>query len=308
LRDALIRALSNQGGSGPATGTTGEPPQATRAESVPLHVLLAEDNAVNQLLAIRLLEKRGHLVKVTSNGREALDALERDAYDLVLMDVQMPEMDGIEATIALREREKITGGHQPVVALTALVIKGDKERCLAAGMDGYLSKPIRQFELDEILESCAAKSRSAKLEKEKPEVVKSDFHELHFPAEFPQTRQEVRSRFSLNETELMDRIGGDLEFLSELTEVFRREYPKQLSAARNAVVNRNGEGLNKAGHALRGALANLAAADPAALAASIELIGATGDPSTAGVLLDQLERDIKTVLISLESLCQEPAG
>ena len=308
LRDALIRALSNQGGSGPATGTTGEPPQATRAESVPLHVLLAEDNAVNQLLAIRLLEKRGHLVKVTSNGREALDALERDAYDLVLMDVQMPEMDGIEATIALREREKITGGHQPVVALTALVIKGDKERCLAAGMDGYLSKPIRQFELDEILESCAAKSRSAKLEKEKPEVVKSDFHELHFPSEFPQTRQEVRSRFSLNETELMDRIGGDLEFLSELTEVFRREYPKQLSAARNAVVNRNGEGLNKAGHALRGALANLAAADPAALAASIELIGATGDPSTAGVLLDQLERDIKTVLISLESLCQEPAG
>jgi two-component system sensor histidine kinase/response regulator len=318
LRNALIRVLSEQGGSAATLSIVGKAPSAARIEAAPMRVLLAEDNAVNQLLAVRLLEKRGHSVKVTGNGREALDALENGTYDLVLMDVQMPEMDGIEATMALREREKITGAHQPVVALTALVIKGDKERCLAAGMDGYLSKPIRQVELDEILESYATKSTVAKIEKEnskieKPEIAepgitKTGLTESHLSPKPRETRQEIRTRFSLNEAELMDRIGGDLEFLSELTEVFRQEYPKHLSAARRAVADRNGEALNKAGHALRGALANLAAADPAALAASIELTGATGDPSNAGFLIDQLEQEIKMVLLSLESLCQEPAG
>jgi two-component system, sensor histidine kinase and response regulator len=308
LRDALIRVLSDQGGSGISTSTTSKLPPAARTESIPLRVLLAEDNAVNQMLAVHLLEKRGHSVKVANNGREALDALECGTYDLVLMDVQMPEMDGIEATMALREREGVTGSHQPVVALTALVIKGDKEKCLAAGMDGYLSKPIRQHELDEILESYAIKKRPAMPEKENPEKGKPDHPEPYSSSKAPETREDVRARFSLNEAELMDRIGGDLEFLSELTEVFRLEYPRQLSAARKAAADRNGVALNKAGHALRGALANLAATDPAALAASIELIGVTGDPFTARVLIDQLEREIKTVLISLESLCQEPAG
>jgi two-component system sensor histidine kinase/response regulator len=310
LRDALIRVLSKQGDAGAAILSAGELPRVERSESAPLRVLLAEDNAVNQLLAVRLLERRGHSVKVTGNGREALDALECGVYDLVLMDVQMPEMDGIEATMVLREREKITGGHQPVVALTALVIKGDKERCLAAGMDGYLSKPIRQQDLDEILESYAAKAKAARHRTPEfagPDLRKTDLPEQSFFGA-PQTREETRARLSLNETELMDRIGGDLEFLSELTEVFRQVYPEQLTAARKAVADRNGAALNKSGHALRGALANLSAADPAALAASIELIGATGDPSTASALIDQLERDIQTVLLSLESLCQEPAG
>ena len=117
-----------------------------------MRVLLAEDNIVNQRLATRLLEKRGHRVTVAANGREALEALERESYDLVLMDVQMPEMDGMEATANLREMEKLTGRHQPVVALTAHAMKGDQELCLAAGMDGYLTKPIRPQELDELLE------------------------------------------------------------------------------------------------------------------------------------------------------------
>jgi two-component system, sensor histidine kinase and response regulator len=308
LRDALIRVVSGQSSSGTASSAVSELPQATQSESIPLRVLLAEDNAVNQLLAVRLLEKRGHSVKVTSNGREALNALECATYDLVLMDVQMPEMGGIEATLALREREKITGSHQPVVALTALVIKGDKERCLAAGMDGYLSKPIRQHELDEILESYAIKSRSEMPDKKNSRTDKQDLPELQSSFKLQDSREEISAQFSLNESELMDRIGGDLEFLSELTEVFRMEYPKQVRAARMAVAERDGAALNKAGHALRGALANLAATNPSALAASIELIGATGDPSTAGKLIDQLERDIQTVLLSLESLCQEAAG
>jgi CheY-like chemotaxis protein len=116
-----------------------------------LRILLAEDNHVNQKVATRLLEKRGHHVFLAENGREALDALAQQPFDLVLMDVHMPEMDGIAATIALREKEKVTGRHQAVVAMTALAMEGDRERCIAAGMDGYLSKPIHAARLEEIL-------------------------------------------------------------------------------------------------------------------------------------------------------------
>ena len=125
-------------------------------EAVFLRVLVAEDNAVNQKLVTRLLEKRGHSVKVVANGREALGALEQGTYDLVLMDMQMPEMDGFEATRELRKNEKRTGLHIPIIALTAHAMKGDRERCLEAGMDAYLSKPIRAQELYELLENYIA--------------------------------------------------------------------------------------------------------------------------------------------------------
>jgi signal transduction histidine kinase len=120
-----------------------------------LRVLLAEDNRVNQKIAIRLLEKRGHHAVLAVNGKEALEALAQGSFDLVLMDVHMPDMDGLEATIAIREKEKSTGLHQPVVAMTALAMKGDRERCLAAGMDGYLSKPIDLKQLDAVLAAYA---------------------------------------------------------------------------------------------------------------------------------------------------------
>jgi PAS domain S-box-containing protein len=124
-----------------------DPPSAFEV----LHILLAEDNLVNQRLMTRLLEKRGHRVVVAANGREALAALEKRSYDLVLMDIQMPEMNGMEATARIREKEKLSGGHQPIVALTAHAMKGDQELCLTGGMDGYLAKPIRAQELDQIL-------------------------------------------------------------------------------------------------------------------------------------------------------------
>jgi CheY-like chemotaxis protein len=109
--------------------------------------LLAEDNLVNQKLALRLLEKYGHSAVVANNGREALKQLEHERFDLVLMDVQMPEMDGFDVTAAIREKEQATGGHIPIIAMTAHVMQGDRERCLAAGMDGYVSKPIRPKDL-----------------------------------------------------------------------------------------------------------------------------------------------------------------
>jgi PAS domain S-box-containing protein len=122
-----------------------------REKSNHLRILLVEDNAVNQVLAVRLLEKRGHTVAVAGNGKEGLAALEKQSFDLVLMDVQMPEMDGFEATTAIREKEKTSGNHLPVIAMTAHAMVGDKERCLEAGMDDYITKPIRVEELSDLL-------------------------------------------------------------------------------------------------------------------------------------------------------------
>jgi CheY-like chemotaxis protein len=118
-----------------------------------LHVLLAEDNLVNQVLASRLLEKQGHSVVVADNGRAALEALENQQFDLIVMDVSMPEMDGFEAVAAIRAREAATGFHIPIVAMTAHAMKGDRERCLAAGMDAYISKPIQPSELRKVLQT-----------------------------------------------------------------------------------------------------------------------------------------------------------
>jgi CheY-like chemotaxis protein len=122
-----------------------------------LNILLAEDNRVNQKVASRLLEKRGHHVVLAENGAEALAALAQHSFDLVLMDVHMPGMDGIAATLAIRGQEEITGLHQLIIAMTALAMKGDRERCLAAGMDGYLSKPIDLEQLDHLLGACEAR-------------------------------------------------------------------------------------------------------------------------------------------------------
>jgi CheY-like chemotaxis protein len=110
-------------------------------------ILLAEDNAVNQLLAVRVLERRGYIVSVVGTGRQALAALAKEEFDLVLMDVQMPEMDGLETTAVIRERERSTNHHVPIIAMTAHALRGDEERCLSAGMDAYISKPIRTNEL-----------------------------------------------------------------------------------------------------------------------------------------------------------------
>jgi two-component system, sensor histidine kinase and response regulator len=133
---------------------------ATEAK-VSLHVLLAEDNLTNQKLAGRLLEKRGHRVVLAGNGREALKLFEDGAFDLILMDVQMPEMDGLEAVAAIRHMEESQESRRrtPVIALTAHAMKGDRERCMAAGMDGYLTKPLRPAELDEILNKYSSNRR-----------------------------------------------------------------------------------------------------------------------------------------------------
>ncbi len=145
---AVDQSTTEQSASGEPTNGDGLHPVRTS-----LYILLAEDNPVNQRVAARLLEKRGHRVALAATGREALEWLSRDKFDLVLMDVQMPELDGLEATAIIRARENREGGHIPIIALTAHAMKGDRERCLEAGMDNYVNKPIEAVSFLEVVES-----------------------------------------------------------------------------------------------------------------------------------------------------------
>jgi CheY-like chemotaxis protein len=163
LREAIARILGAHEPEVPIPLITRFSSSAAGGPAAFLRVLVAEDNLVNQRLAVRLLEKRGHRVQVAVSGREALKALNKERFDLVLMDVQMPEMDGVEATAAIRQSEKSSGLHTPIIALTASTKKGDREKFLASGMDGYLAKPIKTLELDELLESYLARQMESAL-------------------------------------------------------------------------------------------------------------------------------------------------
>ena len=157
LLAALAGLLGVQWNAG---GNQSRPASQGETELPPLRVLLAEDGVVNQKLALKLLEKRGHSVTLVDNGREALAKIQASSFDVVLMDVQMPEMDGFAVTAAVRHQERVSGGHMPIVALTAHAMKGDRERCLEAGMDGYVSKPIRSGELFAEVAAVLAQSRA----------------------------------------------------------------------------------------------------------------------------------------------------
>jgi CheY-like chemotaxis protein len=285
LRQAIGRVLRGEELPGAGALVTRDLLQEQSAGREGLHILLAEDNAVNRKLAMRLLEKRGHRVTVATNGREALEQLEGAAFDLVLMDVQMPEMDGLEATRRLREREDRsghgTGQRQAVVAMTALVMKGDRERCIAAGMDGYMSKPIRPQELDEVLDRYAAIERGGGAATEAEEGESS----------------------CVVTGELLERIGGDRGFLTELLELFRADYPGQLQKARDAAARNDATAVQRVAHSLKGALRNLAAPEASRLAEEVEAMGERGEVGGAGRRLDDLEREVVRVVAMLQELC-----
>jgi CheY-like chemotaxis protein len=208
----------------------------------PVNILLAEDNIVNQRVAVGLLRRRGHRVTVANNGREAVAALMHEPFDLVLMDVQMPEMGGLEATTAIRDHEWKTGGHTRIVAMTAHAMTGDRERCLAAGMDGYLSKPINQALLFQVVEegSAGAAAQSA----------------------------------TFNRNALMERLGGDTELLHDVIQLFLDDCPQLVAAIKAAVDARNGVLVRSTAHALKGAAANLSASALFEAAQILERLGA----------------------------------
>ncbi len=210
-----------------------------------LHVLLVEDNPVNRRMAQHVLEKEGYRVEVADNGTMALQALERERFDLILMDVQMPRMDGIETTGAIREREKTTGEHVPIVALTAHAMAGDRERCLGAGMDGYLIKPIRPTTLLEAIERLQLPSRGQPERGSGPRVI-------------------------IDRTELLDRVNGDLRLLGEITGIFQRECGPLMASVHEAMEKRDAGRFACEVHTLRGMFRSLSAVAAQEAAASLE--------------------------------------
>ncbi len=252
-----------------------------------LRILLAEDNRVNQQLALRLLEKMGHQVWLAHNGREALDMVSVEQFDLLLVDVQMPVMGGIEATQRIRAAEKGTGRHIPIVAMTAHALKGDREKCLEAGMDGYVPKPVQADALGEEIQRVVLRKGT--------KMPQRDIHALDAAA----------SERAVNPAELMARVDGDQGLLRDLIDIFREDCPKQLAALREAMASNSAQRIAATSHALKGMLANLAGEKASAVAAHLEQSARHGELEKARESLPELEREIARVAAALEGMCPE---
>ena len=216
-----------------------------------MRILLAEDNPVNRQLIFEILEKHGHSVEVVSEGGQALSALQSAHFDLVLMDIQMPVMDGFEATAAIRKIEKKTGTHIPIVALTAHVMRGDRERCLAAGMDSYLSKPIYPNDLLGVLAT----------------------YGTAVPAPTERTGEAAKSQDEvLNASEALARAGGNKKLLSRLCRVFLESAPKMMESVRAAVGSKDAIAIQRSAHTLKGSASTICAYRLARAAEKLEEI------------------------------------
>jgi PAS domain S-box-containing protein len=285
LLEAILLALGPPaGGAGKAPGPPLITRHSLREAKRKLRILLAEDNAVNRELVVRWLERWGCAVVTAHNGREVLAALEESSrqsagsFDLILMDVQMPDMDGFEATAVIRSREKNTGQHLPIVALTAHAMKGDRERCLAAGMDAYLAKPLEPSELLDTLERLTSA----------------------FPQGASMAPEEEPAVF--DSAEVLARVDGDAELLGELAGLFLKESPKLLSAVQEAVERGDARGLERAAHALKGSAGNFAARATMEAAWQLELMGCTGDLTRANQACVTLEAEMQRLQGALENL------
>jgi signal transduction histidine kinase/DNA-binding response OmpR family regulator len=247
-------------------------------------ILLAEDHAVNQQLAIRLLEKEGYQVVVAGNGQQAIAAYERQPFDLILMDIQMPEMNGYEATAAIREKEKVTGTHIPIIAMTAHAMKGDRERCLEAGMDGYISKPIKPKDLFETMKEFIITGNRF----ETSPAVKEAASDL------------------LDREVAMTIVDGDVYLLAELVTLFLEECPSMEARIRETIALRDEQGLERAAHTLKGAISNFGANSVYAAAQTLELIGREKRLAEAEAAYRVLITELERVKPALSELC-EPA-
>jgi PAS domain S-box-containing protein len=265
-----------------------------------LRVLLAEDNQVNQRLALAILDRLGHAVQVVSNGREALEALDSAEFDLVLMDIQMPEMGGLEATRHIRDREAKEGGHLPIVAMTAHAMAGDRERFLAAGMDEYISKPISQERLREVVRNLGQPGSGAPAVSEPASVASAEAG-----VEPPSESNGPGAAF--NRTELMERVESDLDLLSTLVGVFKADRPNLLGAIEEAIAAGDAEALTAAAHTIKGALSVFGAEPARAIAERLELSSWKGEVETAPDLYAELGEAVQGVEEGLEALLAELA-
>jgi signal transduction histidine kinase/DNA-binding response OmpR family regulator len=243
-----------------------------------LHVLLAEDSLVNQKLAVALLEGQGHTVRVAGNGAEALAAWQTEKFDLILMDVQMPETDGLEAAEKIRQRERSVGTHVPIIAMTAHALKGDRERCLAAGMDRYIAKPIHIAELLDAIQSLFAGP--------------ADPGERAAPG--PSAGE------TINWPEALERMQGNAELLKTVMQAALVEVPGQLEAVRRAAAGTSASALQTAAHTLKGSLGYFGKTAALAEALRLENLAKEGRLAEAAACLAALEGQVQQVLAELE--------
>jgi two-component system sensor histidine kinase/response regulator len=290
----------------------------------PLNVLLAEDNLVNQTLAVRLLEKAGHTVFVAGTGRDAVAAIAGASFDLVLMDVQMPEMDGLEAIAVIRAAEKETGAHLPILAMTAFNMKGDRERFLAAGFDGYVCKPIDVRELfrsiSVALPDLRKNSSSHPLGTPVPESVREDVLADVPPRsvravmpsssggrETPRAAGVISRPPIFNLTEALSRVDGDEDLLKELIEVFAEEYPAWIADLRAAVAAADAPWVRRAAHTIKGAVDNCGAGSAFDAAFRLERMAGEGRLTGADEAVAALDQEIQRLLPALRGYARGEA-
>lgn len=244
------------------------------------HCLVAEDNAVNQKLVLKMLKLAGHTVELASTGIEAVDLAFTQSFDIILMDVQMPGMDGLEATASIRELERGTDSHVPILAMTAHAMPGDRERCLRAGMDGYLSKPVRISDLLRAVDHFAGGEESA---------FEQDAHG-------PQVRDTGSKRMGeLDYSAALARVGGDVDLLKELAGMFLEEYPKLLEEIRRGLSEQNAAAACNAAHQLKGLLAQFGAETARQAAYAVEQPARQSDLATTRQNFQLLEEAMRRV-------------
>ena len=243
-----------------------------------LRVLVAEDNPVNQTVINRMLEKMGHAVTIAPNGKQALSRLANGAFDLVFMDVQMPEMDGLTATQKIRESEQSTGVHIPIIAMTAHAMKGDKERCLESGMTAYISKPVSSRDVEETLRL---------------------LFPLHETAATIKTEMLPSSVVTWDRATTLERLDGDENLLQEVINIFLEETPKLLTQLHEAIANFNAEMLERTAHGLKGQLGYLGVATLSDKARDLELMGRRSEFTNATELIAVLERETSVLMADM---------
>jgi CheY-like chemotaxis protein len=246
-----------------------------------LHVLLAEDNHVNQVVALRTLEKLGHSVVVANNGLEALSLLDEQAFDLVLMDIQMPEMDGLTATNTIREGERQGGRRIPIIAMTAHAMKGDRERCLEGGMDGYVSKPISGKALEEAIAGTVQGGTAIGTRSGNPSPGKMG---------------------SWDAGQVLAKLGGNEKLFHELLEIFREESPKNLDKLRQAISQGDSETVANIAHSLKGELGYFGISGVCECARELEEMGRRQDLEGASGVSSAMENEILAVLDAMENV------
>ncbi|MGA9356434.1 MAG: response regulator [Terriglobales bacterium] len=285
LMAAILTALSEGKSAAPKLVTR----HSLRESSRKFRILVAEDNAVNQAVILRVLRKMGHTPVLAQNGKEALDFATTEQFDVAFMDVQMPEMDGLAATAAIRENERKSGTHLPIIAMTAHAMTGDRERCLAAGMDSYITKPLRFGDIEQTLASLAGPETPTQ-----PDVVDQ------VSARASAKVKEPAGAAFWNRTEALERVMGDENLLEEVCQIFLQESPKLLRRLQAAVSAGDAGEVMRAAHSLKGESSYLSASGVFQAARVLEEMGRRQELSGAAETLAVLERDMAGLLLELE--------